>query len=579
MSEKLNLDIFNRNLDLVARAVQADEIFSFLTRQITIPASCVALIQGPSGQPAVHPAGTEIDKDHASELFFVRTTPFELEYSTSGLPSKDGHDFSASVQMTVRIAPERTELEAFRQNLLGSRREVRLSRLHQHCEEAVLSALSAFIQSRDAADLVTPDRWGEFDPVLAEHFKPVGFESGLVLGTDPRVVFESAAYAESQREARADAIRENRDKEEALRREAAAKARAEHLAEVGTMLEKVKEMAGDGGALDVAELIKTFDTTQRGQLYHGLMALHEPERRTEAILVVAGSELLRFDPAKTDAPKKRRKLPKDAGALRSVRVMNDEEQADVLVGARHGVHVIDREKHEVRTCLLKDRPEIRGGVNAAVRLGDAIYSTHSEVGLIRWSLDKLDSHELCLTEFTEGSRSVRDVQTDPAGRLWFAVDDLVVGWTPERADSQTAIQAPAEVTCLSVADGHITAGLRDGSIVRWLIGDEKRMETIRGASSGPIRSLSWLSGGGIPRLLVGDGRQHLDLLVLGDSYRGEYRCLHNLRWGFAAEDLIVGVNDRRDHLFLWRVDSPESPTKTIPVSRITGRSIQDVALL
>ena len=84
---------------------------------------------------------------------------------------------------------------------------------------------------------------------------------------------------------------------------------------------------------------------------------------------------------------------------------------------------------------------------------------------------------------------------------------------------------------------------------------------------------------GVGRLLIGDGRPHLDLHVLGDSYHGEYRCGQNLRWGFATEDLVVGVNDRRDQFFAWHADDPEAPAASTSIGRLTGHSIQDVALL
>lgn len=579
MSNRLDLDRLNRDPSLVACAASADEVFSFLTRQISVPASCVALVRGPSGQPAVLSAGKEIDKDRATELLFVRATPFELEYAISGLPSKDGYECSASVQMTVQIAPERTELEAFRRSLLGSRREVGLARLHHHFEEAVRAALGAFVKARDAADLIAPDRWGEFDAVLAEHFKPVGFESGMTLGPDPRVALSSPAYTASQKEQQAAMLREERAREEQRLREAAAKERQAHLAELETMLEKVKAMADRSGILSVPELIQTFDVAQRGRLYHGLMSMAAPSRRTEAVLVVAGSELLRFQPADVQKPDRRQKLPNDAGALRSVRLAGQPDDDRILVGARYGVHLIEGEAAEVRTCVMESRPGVRGGFNSVVLRDDRIFASHSEIGLIAWSLEKPNVPHPCLTELTAGSRSVRDVQTDAAGRLWLSVDDLVIGWNPDEEGSQSAWQAPKEVTALTVADGYAFGGLRDGAVVRWPLADGQHMETIREPTGPPVTSLAWLSGGGVPRLLIGEGRQYLTLHVIGDSYTGQYRCPHELRWGFAAADLIVGVNDRRDHLFLWHVDDPRLPASSVSIRRLTGRSIQDVALL
>lgn len=578
MSTRFDLDMLNRDPQLIALAALADDVFSFLNRQVTIPASCVGLVYADSSQPKLVDAGRPVESGNVRELLIARTVPFHLEYFFNNLASQDGYQFSASVKLSVRLVPDRTELEAFRRNILGSHRRVGQDRLLKHCEQPVRAAVASFAKSQTAQKLLSPECWNDFDGVLSEHFKPVGFESGLALGPDPDVVFESPAFEEFEEEQKVAALQRERQEREQQLREAASKAREQHLAEMGDLLEKVKTMADEGGALNVPELIKTFNASQRGQLYHGLMLTQEPVERTKAILVVAGGELLWFDPADAQSPTRRLKLPAGAGALRSVRLASNGESSRILVGARHGVHMIEEDGETVRTYSLSHEPEIRGGVNAAAILNDRLYATHSEVGLMSWALDSPGKRTPCLTEFTEGSRSVRDIQSEGNRRLWFSVDDLVVGWTPGDDASQTAMQAPAEVTALLLADGYAIAGLRNGSIVRWLTNNTSDMETVRSTASAPVRSLAWLSGGGVPRLLIGDGRQYLELLVLGDSYQGAYRCFHNLRWGFAAEDLIVGVNDRRDQLFIWHGDDPESPQSIVSIGRLIGRSIQDVAL-
>ncbi len=582
MSERFDIEALSSPGELVARLAQADDVFSFLNRQVVVPTSAVVLAYRSTGHPSVAASGAVIESGDVRELLFVRTVPFELEYSFDGLRSRDGFDCAATVSLSVQAVAERTELEAFRRTVLGSGMQVHQDRLVRHFADAVRSALSAFAESHDAEKLTMPACWDAFDAVLAEQAAQVCFESGMRLGPDARVTFASTAFEQSRANRRAADQRADREQAEASRRQAAAAAREAHLVEMGEMLTKIKTMAGDGGVLDVPELIKTFDAAQRGRLYEGLIAAKEPVRRTEAVLVVSGSELLWFDPADARKPSRRKKLSKDAGPLRSVRVVAVGGETKILVGARSGVHVTDRSCESVQTFMFNDRPDVRGGVNAATILGPHLYATHSEVGLTQWRLDVPNAaaslSTLCLLDFTEGSKAVRDVQVE-ARRLWLAVDNLVVSWVPGEDGSEKALMAPAEVTTLLLADGYAVAGLRDGSVVRWSASDPLAMETVRTATGTIVRSLAWLSGGGIPRLLIGDGRPHLDMLVLGDSYHGEYRCLHELRWGFAAEDLIVGVNDRRDHMFFWNADEPESPSVGIGVRRMTGRSIQDLALL
>ena len=96
------------------------------------------------------PPGKPIESGDVRELLIVRTVPFHLEYFFQGLVSKDGYDFTASIKMSVRVVPDRTELEAFRRNILGSHRRVAQDRLIQHCEQPVRAAVASFAKARAA---------------------------------------------------------------------------------------------------------------------------------------------------------------------------------------------------------------------------------------------------------------------------------------------------------------------------------------------------------------------------------------------------------------------------------------------
>ncbi|MCB9853707.1 MAG: hypothetical protein H6819_11470 [Phycisphaerales bacterium] len=580
MSTRFELDNLTRDNDLIAQAAFPNELFSFMTRQAVVPPTCVALVETHGGQPYLVSAGKPVEAEGTREVLFVRCVPFEFSYEFADFESSDGFRFSGRVDLTVSVVPDRTELASFKRELVGSNRIVNHERLRRHCEEAVQAGLARFMSARPAEQLVRPDVWEEFDAVLAESFKQVGFSSGLALGRDPRLSLKSTAYEESRSAARAAEIRREREQEEARRRQEAVAARDQHLTDLGAMLAKVRDMADATGALDVAEMIKSFSAEHRGELYQGLLSMDKAVKATERILVVAGSSLVWFDPAKPQEMARKQKLPKDdIGSLRSVRVVESQGAQRILVGARNGVHVLDADGEILYTCILHGRPELRGGFNAATMIGTDVFATHSEVGLVRWRKDSPETAIHCLEHLTEGCRSVRDVQCDDSGRIWLGVDNIVVSWNPKADDSDNAAGAPDEVTTLSVADGYATAGLKNGAIVRWLTDDMKHMETLRRHTGSPVRSVAWLSGGGIPRLLVGDSRPYLELMVLGDSYHGQYRCLHEMRWGFAAEDIVVGVNEPRDTFILWKKNTPDQPAAHVSVRRLTGRSIQDVALL
>ena len=578
---RFDLDNFTRSADIVADTALPDELFGFISRQVAVPPGCVALVEPVAGQPYIVPGGGVLGADGMREVTIVRLGPYEFEYAFADFHSSDGFPFTGAVELTVAVVPDRTELLSFKRALLGSAAGgIRVDRLRRHCEDAVQSAVARFTGATPAERLVRPDTWQEFDAIMLDAFKPVGFASGLTVDRDPRLTLKSTAFEESRSAAKAAEIRRQREEEEDRRRRAHAASRQEQLASLGEALAKVRDMATASGVVDVGDIIRAFDSDERGALYQGLLALDKPLAATQYILAVAGSALLWFDPAAPGEIARKLKLPKDdIGALRSVRVVSVQGAPRILVGARNGVHVLDADGAAQRTCILRGRSELRGGFNAAAIVGGDVFATHSEVGLMRWRPDAPEAAIACLEHLTDGCHSVRDVQCDDMNRLWFSVDNLLVTWNPKQDDSERAVAAPAEITALTAADGYAVAGLKNGSIVRWHMDDLKTIETIRAPTGAPVRSVAWLRGGGVPRLLIGDGRTYLDLMVLGDPYHAQYRCMHEMRWGFAAEDIVVGVNDSRDTFIVWHKNRPEEATAAVPVRRLTGRSIQDVALL
>lgn len=579
MSAQFDIDRFEQTRDLVAQLVRAEDAFSIMRRRIGLPPTCTALVWSRAGQPRLSPPGSSIVADGVQELLIVRTTVVELHYAADGLRSKDGYDFSARVDMGVAIVPERSELESLRRTALGSASRLDVDRLHRFCEEAVRSALSEFAASRTADDLVTASTWDAFDGVLDARFKPLGFSSGLALGPDPRVTFSSPVYAETRRTETAASIRRQRMEADAALRSAAVEARKTHLSQLEEVLAKARELSDQNDGVGLAALIKTFDPMQRGDLYQALAATGTDAPKTEAILVVAGDELIWFDPAALDKPIRRIDLESPIGPLRSVRLNCDGAKRTILIGAARGMHVVDADGGPADCYPYETDTRLRGGFNAAAIVADRLFATHSEIGLVSWQIGKPQSPEVCLADLTADAKAVRDVQVDCDGRLWFAVDRRVVGWNPDSDDGPIVTEASDEVTTLSVRDGYVVVGLSDGRITRWPTFDFEALQQIRPPGANRVRSIACLTGGGIPRLLIADGRPNLDLQVIGDAYRGEYRAAMPIRWGFAADDVIVGVDDNRDRLLIWALDDPNEPVASASIGRLSGRSIQDVALL
>ncbi len=568
----------NRDPDLVAVLLRAGDVFSFRVRQISVPPACAALVWEAGPQPRLARSGSIVESEGVRELLFARTTPFLLQFAAKALRSRDGYEFAATAYTSVQIIAERTELLSFRNAVIRSGSRLRADDLQRYCQAAVQSALHGFVSTSDAAALLSPTALDEFEPILTERFKPVGFESGLMLTGDARLTLESPDHARARQAEHAAAARRKQPETAEQVRAAANESRAKHLQDLAALLEQARGLATKSNT-SLIEIIKTYDPARRGALYEGLVALDRRAQQMTAVFVAAGSEIIVFDPSSPNEPKARLDLSSAAGPLRSLRVSHESGRAVLLVGARSGVHVVEIGDKPVlqRTYLLTEPPPLRHGFNAAALVGDHLFATHSEAGLVRWAVTEAAGHVQCLGDVTKGAKTVRDVQADKSGRLWFSVDRRVVSWVPGAEAAATALAAPAQVDAVILADNLIYAGLADGTVLCRPTDGPGEPATVR-RSDRPVQSLAWLAGGGAPRLLIAEGRPHLDLQVIGDAYRVEYRCRWDVHWGFAAEDWIIGVSASRDQLIIWRIDLPEEPAAMISIGRLCGHSIQDVAM-
>jgi len=591
----------NRDPDLVAVLVPAGDVFSFRVRQIVVPPACAVLLWEAGPQPRLARSGGIVESEGVRELLFVRTTPFAVLTRATKLNSRDGYEFSAAAQTAVQVIAERTELISFRSAILGSDNRAGADALQRYCEAVLRAAISDFVSSHDASTLLGPAAVGQFEPILAERFKPLGFESGLMLAGPARLTLESPDHARAKKAEQTAAARRKQAESEEQLRAAANESRARHLQDLVAILEQARGLATKTNA-SLIEIIKTYDPARRGALYEGLAAMNRSGART-MIFVAAGNEIIAFDPSSPQAPTARLNLSSEVGPLRSLRLSITAGQAVLLVGAKSGVHIVDLgDGPSLRqTHALTEPPPLRHGFNAAAILGDHLYATRSEIGLVRWSLTEPAKHEQCLADVTSelpqdtqpapaisrchtgqgprsaNARTVRDVQVDDAGRVWFSAGNRVLSWMPGTDAAPSILAAPAMVNAFVVASDLVYAGLGDGAIVVWPTDGPGEMQSIRGAGRA-INSLAWLAGGGAPRLLIADGEPRLDLQVIGDTYRVDYRCRWDIRWGFADADWIVGVNSAQDRLIIWRIDAPEESAAEVSIGRLCGHSIQDVVL-
>ena len=574
---RFDFDTFSRDPQAVAQLVPASIIFTFLNRRASMPVNCMALAWDTTDQTSLIKPLAELESDSIARIMIVRATQIALDYHFAGLPCGDNHEISANIRVGVQLVPERSELTSFFRRVLGGAERVTQSQLLRHCEETVRLSTAAFCKARVAEDLIRIETWPQFDAEFADAFKALGFESGIALHPDVRAEFRSPGFADVLRQRKADEARKQRLDADAALRQAANEAREKHLGTLAAMTEKVRAMAATSGGISVPELVRTFDSAQRGELYGSLLQTTSTQK-VKSILLAAGDEVLAVDPMSRRVAA-RRQIDAQFGPLRSVRVVKQGESMRILAGTRNAVHVLDSDLTILDTFNFEPPRPLRGGINSAAIRGDELCATHSEVGLIFWNMTGPKAHSLKLTELTSRAKAVRDVQLSDDETIWLAVDNLAVGLAPQLDNSPAKLETDVEISVLLTAGAYLYAGLTSGAVVRWPCKPPHDREQIRPRTGDAVESLDWLEGGGIPRLVVADKRPLIELRVLGDTYAAEYQSAQPIRWAWAAGDQIAAIPDRRDQLLLWDLCNHTGPAATIPIGRLTGHTIQDAAVL
>jgi len=587
---KFKLSSFRKDRQAVAAVVPVDDLFGRLTRRIELPADIAAAVTRPEGDVTLVPAGGEIDRSQVSSVLLFRTTPVELELTYSDLSSADSYQCTAVVRVQVAVAPELSELQSFRKTVLGTVDQADVDALAKQLRWQIQHALAKFAAGSKAAELLDAPQVAELQAVIREQTQPACFAAGLKLVEPMEAAFDCPAYQKVRRTAEQTA--RQRDQLAARRQLAQAihQTQQQHLAELDELLGQLQSIAETSPELSLPELVKTFSQDRRAQLYQALAALLPPTEKTQWMVFVAGGELLWFEPpaAKLAAdqspePARRITITDRLGPLRCVRTGTDSGgRSLLLVGAQQGVHLLDQNTLHVVNSFSFSRPgELRGGVNAAALVGETLLASHSEAGLLAWSGDQPDQPRQLLTDLTAGARAVRHVQNDESGHVWLAIDQKVLRLPADKLDEQPTVFSGCDdvVSALAVADQHVYATTHNGQLLRWSVDQESQPQLLVPPTGKPIESLQVLAIGQILRMVYPDASHQLSARVLGDMYICQYRADQPLRFGRAAADLLLAINDRRDRAYLFAPHEPAEPLATFHIGRLTGHTIQDATLL
>ncbi len=567
----------------VALYVPADELFGLLKRSLDLPAQWAALTARSAGDHVVTPPGGIVEGADAEDILFVRTTPFDIELSEEGIVTKDRLGCRTDLRLRLSIIPERTELLSFRKSVVASHRVVQTKSLAQFLGPTLRTALSQFAAGCDAADLVDGSSTEALTAALTESLQAPLFTAGMMLEATPSAKFDSKTLKQV-RESQRDAAKRRAEHEAAHQvQQALQRAQSDRMDHLSALLTRLGEMAAASPDVDLPDLVRTFSERERGEVYEALFASEPAASTTRWIVVAAGDELLFFDPASMESPARRLTITGDAGPVRSIHPRGDGAGTVLLLGAATGVYRLPIERAEPDvTLLVPGDPQVKGGFNAAALIGDRVFASHSEIGLCEWDVHQPFEPKMRFESMTRDAKAVRAVQFFD-GHVYCAIDDRIIRFSAdELSDRPTTIftGSGTTITALVPTPKGLYAGNSGGDVLHWADGRETAPDRLHTGTQRAAESLWLLTTHGVRRLVYSDTSLQVHARVLGDNFTCHYEAGgQTLRRVEVAPDLLVATNDLRDRLICWSPGQPAKPSATIAVSRLCGRSVQDVCLV
>jgi hypothetical protein len=575
-----NFDSFQPQQELIASLWPADRVFSTFKRTFSVPTGWMVLAMRASGQASLFSAGAAVERGDITELLLIRAQPIQLDITYDDVPSSDKYTCTANVRIWVRFLNDSGDLASFRATVLGSQDKADAATLKRYLEWPMHGAITAFAEKRPAADLVDGKDAEALSALLDDRLEPALFGGGMQLYQPAQASF-ACEKLDAVRDATAH-VTMRRELDDVL-----AEARAQQLEHLATCLEQLQALRAKTPDVPLAALIRTFEPSQRGQLYDALWSLQSGVDVTQWIAMVAGRDLMCFDPKMPDAAARHVPIQGPPGALRSVRTHQTAEgERLLLLGAARGVYVVGVDDLKVRRAYTFPPPTqkpLRGGVNAATATSNYLFATHSEVGLTAWAINQPDAPMFLFKPWTEVARAVRRVQV-AAEHVIFTADSRVIACPVDDLSEASVREFRAgsgRILALHAVDRDLYAADEVGDVWHWRLDQPGRGKRLLAGNGSPIESLKHVVIAGVEHLVFAErGTPALQAMPVGDTYiqrfsTGDYpvrRCA-------VAPDLLVAVTDGRDRLLCWHPHDAKQPYATVPVTAQTGHLIQDVWLV
>jgi hypothetical protein len=483
-----------------------------------------------------------------------RPEPLRARWELGPFNTRDKHTVRVVFQTGLQVGQNPGDLELFAEHFLVGRPTAQLDDVELHLRPSLEQAARAAVADLDVGEILSPSASAPLSAKLAEALKAPTFAVGLVIKPPHHLIAHSESWQQQQRREQAAAMQEAElaDRKQRLEREK-------------ELLAAFKRMRDELPDVPAGELLARLAPADREATLRA--TLLQDDRPANTLHAVGGTSLLSVSLDRDLAPVLTR-LPETLGPARSCSPAGGDGR--LAIGMRGGVLLLNPSKPDEIMSLVGPQHSAQTGYNSASldASGTHLAATHSEVGLVVWSLDRPNDARAVACP------AARSAVALPGGGWLFSGGSRVLRW--KDGVLSTIAEAGSTVLCVAIDHARALAVCADGSFFRILL-PELRVE--RGSFGRQLVAASavpWL--GSLRALIAGtDGS-----VELAGDFDGLFtRLLGNTRGALQVEGApgtASAVSSDRTHATVWRLWNPAEPCAELSIFSSLRHRIADVLL-
>jgi hypothetical protein len=537
----------------------------------------------------------------------VREGAMRLGWTFTGLPAADGIAVEVRYEARVRAVDGAADRAMLMETFLTRGSSLTGKEIAAYFAPALEAAARRIVATRPVADWINPQaNQSELLEALNSACRAGAFTSGLEWLAPFQLEVTSHAFQRQQLAGAERKLVEERDAR-----------RLEHLERSIALTDQFNRLRQAAPELSAGQLLERIAPSDQVDLLHNLLLASSNSQAAKTLYMVVGPRLVRLDPQSLDT----QILPLSSalGLPRSIRAIEIESQQRLLIGTQRGVLLVDPQLPDDAIAYPRDAADSSLGFNSTLVLGQSLYATHSEAGLIRWNLNNpsapaqaialpaaggggggahLVSYQTTGGLVMTAASTSRPMAAAPGPRHLTKLDDtrglfsLGAQCYTLEGDQITPAQitptAPAASTHPIIAivptstgaDAHPTGDIAivhaDG-VVQRLAADTLKPISAE-PRAGRLSSAGALAWMGTRRLLLATADGPIACVGLDDAIVTQYQSHHRgFRRVAASASLIAAISADRQRVILWHPASPQAPTSELSIAQIAGHRIADLA--